>query len=236
MALIKCPECSNDVSDKAEKCPKCGYEFKKKGDSGSLELDKFIKNPNFKYVVVVIVALVVAFIVYTTSKNENNTPAPSPSNPTETQQPNQNGNYVFNQNGKYFEFPTTYRVYVDKDNTIYVGKNIDDKGALIPYIMIEKYKNYTDPLVLLNDVTTELNKAYGDVKILLNQLSGYVGDKLTYGSMFSYTSSGHLVIDNRYTFLVGNSMYLVTTKEENENSTEINNVCALIIKTLKEVN
>ena len=101
---------------------------------------------------------------------------------------------------------------------------------------IEKYKNYTDPLVLLNDVTTELNKAYGDVKILLNQLSGYVGDKLTYGSMFSYTSSGHLVIDNRYTFLVGNSMYLVTTKEENENSTEINNVCALIIKTLKEVN
>ena len=31
-------------------------------------------------------------------------------------------------------------------------------------------------------------------------------------------------------------MYLVTTKEENENSTEINNVCALIIKTLKEVN
>ena len=25
MALIKCPECSNDVSDKAEKCPKCGY-------------------------------------------------------------------------------------------------------------------------------------------------------------------------------------------------------------------
>lgn len=107
-------------------------------------------------------------------------------------------------------------MYVDKDNTIYVGKNIDDKGALIPYIMIEKYKNYTDPSVLLNDVTTELNKAYGDVKILLNQLSGYVGDKLTYGSMFSYTSSGHLVIDNRYTL--------------------INNVCALIIKTLKEVN
>ena len=29
---------------------------------------------------------------------------------------------------------------------------------------------------------------------------------------------------------------IVTTKEENENSTEINNVCALIIKTLKEVN
>ena len=44
MALIKCPECNNDVSDKTEKCPKCGYEFKKKVGSGSLELDKFILN------------------------------------------------------------------------------------------------------------------------------------------------------------------------------------------------
>ena len=25
MALIKCPECSNEVSDKAASCPKCGY-------------------------------------------------------------------------------------------------------------------------------------------------------------------------------------------------------------------
>lgn len=210
--------------------------IQKKGSSVTLELDKFIKNPNFKYVIVVITALVVAFIVYSTSKNENNTPVPSPSNPTETQQPNQNGNYVFNQNGKYFEFPTTYRVYVDKDNTIYVGKNIDEQGALIPYVMIEKYKNYKDPGALLNDVATELNKSYGDVQILLNQLSGYLGDKLTYGSMFSYTSSGHLVIDNRYAFLVGNSMYLVTSKEENENTNEINNVVNLIIQTLKEVN
>lgn len=28
MALIKCPECGNDVSDKAVKCPKCGYPLK----------------------------------------------------------------------------------------------------------------------------------------------------------------------------------------------------------------
>jgi hypothetical protein len=25
MALIKCPECGTEVSDKAEKCPKCSY-------------------------------------------------------------------------------------------------------------------------------------------------------------------------------------------------------------------
>ena len=28
MALIKCPECSKDVSDKAQSCPNCGYELK----------------------------------------------------------------------------------------------------------------------------------------------------------------------------------------------------------------
>lgn len=26
MALIKCPECGHEVSDKAETCPSCGYE------------------------------------------------------------------------------------------------------------------------------------------------------------------------------------------------------------------
>ena len=25
MALINCPECENEVSDKAEKCPRCAY-------------------------------------------------------------------------------------------------------------------------------------------------------------------------------------------------------------------
>ena len=25
MALIKCPECEQTISDKASKCPKCGY-------------------------------------------------------------------------------------------------------------------------------------------------------------------------------------------------------------------
>jgi uncharacterized membrane protein YvbJ len=27
MAIIKCPECGTEVSDKAEKCPKCAYPF-----------------------------------------------------------------------------------------------------------------------------------------------------------------------------------------------------------------
>ena len=30
MALINCPECDNEISDKAEFCPKCGYKLPKK--------------------------------------------------------------------------------------------------------------------------------------------------------------------------------------------------------------
>lgn len=29
MALIECPECKNQVSDKADACPKCGYPIQK---------------------------------------------------------------------------------------------------------------------------------------------------------------------------------------------------------------
>jgi 4-hydroxy-3-methylbut-2-en-1-yl diphosphate synthase IspG/GcpE len=28
MALVKCPECSNDISDQAVSCPSCGYPFR----------------------------------------------------------------------------------------------------------------------------------------------------------------------------------------------------------------
>ena len=28
MALVKCPECGNQVSDRASACPKCGYPFR----------------------------------------------------------------------------------------------------------------------------------------------------------------------------------------------------------------
>lgn len=31
MSLIKCKECGNPVSSKAEKCPKCGFVINKKG-------------------------------------------------------------------------------------------------------------------------------------------------------------------------------------------------------------
>ena len=239
MALIKCPECDKKVSDKAESCPHCGYSFKKKIEINNEKLKELKGKWDNKYLIIILIVLVIVyFLFFNNSKgniNEGNGTGTG-GNPTTELKPNQNGNYEFNQNGKYFEFPTNYKVYIDKSGGIYVGKNIDNQGALIPYILIEKYKNYTDPAQLINELTNEIGKEYSDAVITISMLSSYVGDKYVYGIQYMYTSNGHVVVDNRYAFLVGNSMYLITTKEENSNTAEINNVGALIIKSLKEKN
>ena len=223
MALIKCPKCDKKMSDKADSCPHCGYSLKTSHGNNILDIIK--SKWNNKYLIILLVVLVGGYFIFNSKKGS----------PDVELKPNANGNYEFNQNGKYFEFPTSYKVYVDKDGSIYVGKNIDDKGALIPYIMIEKYKGYTDGSVLLKELTNEISKTYPDVTVLINLLSANLGDKYVYGMEFGYTSSGHVVVDNRYAFLVGKSMYLVTTKEENVNSNEINNVARIIMESLKEV-
>ena len=236
MALIKCPECDKKVSDKAESCPHCGYSFKKKIEINDEKLKELKGKWNNKYLIIILIVLVIGYFLFFNGSKTNNTNTGNGGSPTTELKPNQNGNYEYNQNGKYFEFPTSYKVYVDKSGSIYVGKNIDKDGALIPYIMIEKYKNYTDPAQLLNELTSEIGKEYSDAVITINMLSSYIGDKYVYGIQYMYTSNGHVVVDNRYAFLVGNSMYLVTTKEENTNTAEINNTCDLIMRSLKEMN
>lgn len=39
MALIKCPECDTEVSDKAEKCPKCAYPLNSKNSITQVKND-----------------------------------------------------------------------------------------------------------------------------------------------------------------------------------------------------
>lgn len=231
MALIKCPECNKNISDKAEACPHCGYNLKQKSNRINTEnvLDNLKGKWDNKYLIILVLLIVGIYFIFFNNSSQNNNGG--------TYEPNSNGNYEFNQNGKYFEFPTNYKVYISKDGSIYVGKNIDNEGALIPYIMIDKYKNYTDPVTLLKELTTEIGKEYSDARITIDLVSGQLNDKVTYGIQYTYTSNGHVVVDNRYAFLVNNkSMYLVTTKEENVNTSEINNVAQLIIESLKEVN
>lgn len=56
MALINCPECGNEVSDTAEKCPKCGYKIKKNQQVNKI---KEIINLKKKSLVIIIVLLLI---------------------------------------------------------------------------------------------------------------------------------------------------------------------------------
>ena len=81
---------------------------------------------------------------------------------------------------------------------------------------------------------TYMKKQYSDLKVTIDLLSGTIGNKTVYGLAYNYTSSGHLVVDNRYAILVNGKVYMVCSKEENTNSTEINNVVTHILSTLTE--
>lgn len=231
MALIKCPECGKQMSDMASSCPHCGYTKNINQSNSKKSKPKNSKGKfNIKYLIIIVVLLVGGYMIYSKPSQGGD------AQPGGDIQPNANGNYEFNQNGKYFEFPTNYKVYIDTNGTIYVGQYIDDSGALIPYISIEKYTGYTNPVDILNELYELLVKEYPDTSIVIDLVNGQINDKDVYGVCFGYTSNGHYVIDNRYAFLIGNSMYLITTKEENQNTDEINNVCTLIIESLKETN
>ena len=38
MAIIKCPECGNNISDKAKTCPNCGYPIETTNPNGSVRI------------------------------------------------------------------------------------------------------------------------------------------------------------------------------------------------------
>jgi len=74
MALINCPECKNEVSDKAEKCPKCAFPInssqaitkevvKEAGNKSSEGL--FLKTLNTGcFVLICIITFILVFIFF----------------------------------------------------------------------------------------------------------------------------------------------------------------------------
>lgn len=74
MAIIKCPECSHAISDKAKSCPNCGYMINNNDDNSNSNTQS---SDSYKETValcvciaICIVAIIagVAFISYTQSK------------------------------------------------------------------------------------------------------------------------------------------------------------------------
>ena len=235
MALIKCPECNNQISDQADSCPKCGYELKKKETENKEERKSFIKKGNLKYLIIVLVIAVGAFLFF--QQPNNNTGTGTGTGTEQPTTPSTNTGYSVYTDaylGISFEIPSNYKVTTDKEGYIYVGQNIDSKGALIPYIIIGRYDNFNNGVQFLNNFTDYMRKQYSDLKITIDLISGTIGNRTVYGLAYNYNVNNHLIVDNRYAVVINNKVYMVGSKEENTNTTEINNVVEHILATLTE--
>lgn len=244
MALIKCPECDHKISDQAEICPHCGYERKGKESSST---NKNVKNreKNNKYFLLLIV-IVVAFILYPKQKTKDQT-TENPNNqqqstPTDQNRVENNQNktqtgdyhYVSKELGISFDYPSGYQVAVGNDGFIYIAKRIDKDGAIIPYVILGKYQNFNNGVQFLNKFTDYMRGKHNDLQITIDLVSGVIGDKTTYGLAYNYYVDNHLVVDNRYAVVINNKVYMIGSKEENINTTEINNVVEQVIRSLAE--
>lgn len=78
MALIKCPECGNEISDKATKCPECGCILKEeehvlkeeeKNLEESVTKKGVFKNKKVKIVSMIGVVVLVLIIVFFATGN-----------------------------------------------------------------------------------------------------------------------------------------------------------------------
>ena len=240
MTLIKCPECGHKISDQCESCPKCGYELNKKEESIKKITNITKNNNNLKYLIIIGV-IIIGILLYTGNKKDINQNTNQNTNQDTNQTPNsntpQNNNgmlsYTSKNLGVFFTYPSSYKV-AEQDGDIYVGQNIDNKGALIPYLITEKYHTNNNPVQFLHKFTAALREEYGNVQITIDLVSGNIGGKSVYGIAYNYYSSNHLVVDNRYAFVINNKVYMVGTKEENQNSEAINNVASNIISSLTE--
>lgn len=234
MALIKCPECKNNISDQADVCPKCGYEI-----NNNNKTNKNNKKIDYKYLLIGLLIIVVGFYMLNNRKTPttgggSDNPTTNPSTGTTTPGTN-NGYVVFNDAnlGLSYEIPNNYKTYVDNNKLSYVGSNIDNEGPLIPYIVLGWDSTYSDPAQFLNAFTKELQKVYGEVLITIDMISNTIGNYYVYGIQYQYNSSGHIVIDNRYAIKFNNKILMIGSKEENVNTDTINNIVGVIIQTLK---
>ena len=161
MALIKCPECKNNISDQADLCPKCGYEINgNNSKSNNKSKNKF----DYKYLLIGLLIVVVGFYMLNNRSNNTNTgndnpttnPSSNPSTGTTTPATN-NGFVVYNDTnlGVSYEIPSTYKTYVDSNKLSYVGSNIDNEGPLIPYVVMGWDSTYKKAPDFLNAFTND---------------------------------------------------------------------------------
>ena len=211
MALIKCPECNSDISDQAEKCPKCGYELKTPNEPEKKE-KKFKGKVDYKYIILGLLIVVVGFYMLNNRQSSSDTGSGTQS-PTGSTTPTPSSQQQPSSGTAPSTTPGTNQRYV-----IYNDTNLG-----VQYEIPSSYGTFTD----------ELRKAYGDVAITIDLVQGTLGQYSVYGIQYTYTSNGHVVVDNRYATVINNKIFMIGSKEENVNQQYINDIIRVMFNTLR---
>jgi type II secretory pathway pseudopilin PulG len=182
MALIKCPECSKEISDKVKNCPHCGYPLKEnEGDPQKVEVSSISfksKDPTKRkkiitgIVVVLIIIIGAVFIInYQQTKAEEQAALE-----LEEQQRQERNQYIDSLNlvtdTMYFAaseaenlLNLTARVWF---NTIYQESDPETNKYTIKEFYYEDGKTSYSDYHFEDDFNYSLNKLYSDTEIKKN--------------------------------------------------------------------
>lgn len=218
MALIKCPECKKDISDKAEVCPNCGYELKSANDSVSnSNLDKVTSGNNLKYLLIIVVAAIGIFLVFNMINKNSGMGYKS---------------YTDSTLDITFNYPKNYDVKRDTStNLLYVAKSIGNTVPDYPYIVISEIDGYA-PYSFLSKAMDILSNLE-DYKVITDITSEMMGNKSVYKIQISYTIDGQSIVDSSYAFNYNNLLYVVESMELNSQDAKIAKYVKEIIDSLK---
>lgn len=209
MALVKCPECNNDISDQAVACPKCGYELKKRKKKVTLPSGK-----NKWFVVIGVLLLIGGFYLLNSKANATKS-------------------YESKFLGISFDYNSGYKVNSNDDGFIYLAKSYSGEQAIIPYILIGRYDDYRYPNLFLTSLSLHMLNEYGSTLTASKVTNIDIGDEKVYCITYTYKENDKTIVDNRYAFVINKKVYMVASKES-DNSKDINNLVELIISTMKE--
>jgi len=156
MALIKCPECNNEISDSINNCIYCGYKINNNSNKTSI----------VKIILVVIALLIFGMIMY---KNINNKKATNPSN-QENDTITSNDNLEKCSNSAYFISLL--------QGEIYARENWD---ATINITKCNHFRHTNDSI----SVSCSYTRTWNSVKVIEGTTTKPRVDKLSHSKVFS---------------------------------------------------
>lgn len=105
----------------------------------------------------------------------------------------------------------------EEEGSLFVFENSDGAGSYsIPYLMIDRSDEYTDPIELLKDKYATYKEAYGDqgFTVVENLVSYEQSAVEVYEFQFTYkTEQGYEILDTRRAIKCGSRVYQIATKE-----------------------